>query len=239
MLNRTRTGGRHGARRGIRARQRGISMTELMIGVTIGLIVLSGTLALFSGHLRSNGDMLRTTRLNNELRGTLDLIVRDLRRASYWGTAVKGVWFPGTVAIESNPFSDIAVGTGQVTYRYDVDGDGAYDNDETFSIRRNGTDGTVELLQLDTGGGVTSTLPLSDGELTNITALTFVMNDRTTSFACLKAGAGPVAPTPPVLHVREITVTLTGQLRADPTVTRTLTEAVRVRNDMTEGSCPS
>lgn len=214
-------------------------MTELMIGMAVGLIVLSGTLALFGGHLRSNSDMLRTTRLNNELRSTMDLVVRDLRRAAYWGTAVKGVWFPGTIAIEENPFSDIEIAAGEVTYRYDVDGDGAYDNDETFRIRRNGTDGTVELLQLDNGGGVQSTLPLSDGDLTNVSALTFQLNDRTTTFACLKAGAGPVAPTPPVLHVREITVTLTGQLRADPTVTRTLTESVRVRNDLTEGSCPS
>jgi len=28
-------------------------------------------------------------------------------------------------------------------------------------------------------------------------------------------------------------------LRADPTVTRTLTESVRLRNDWVEGSCPT
>ena len=109
---------------------------------------------------------------------------------------------------------------------------------ETFRISRNGGDGTVELIQLDAGGAVTSTTVLSDPELTNITALTFAMNDRQATFACLKAGAGPVAPTPPVVHVREITVTLTGALRANAAVTRTITEAVRVRNDWTEGSCP-
>lgn len=222
-----------------RRSQRGISLTELMIGITVGLIVLSGSLALFSGHLRSNTTLLTTTRLNNELRGALDLIARDVRRASYWGDAQHGVWYPGTTAVLINPFSAIDTGTaGEITYRYDLDGDGLLGDAETFRIRRNAGDGTVELLQLNAGGGVTSTTTLSDPDLTNITALTFAMNDRTATFTCLKAGAGPVAPTPPVIHVREVTVTLTGALRSDAAVTRTVTEAVRIRNDWSEGSCP-
>ena len=63
--------------------------------------------------------------------------------------------------------------------------------------------------------------------------------DRTATTTCLNPGPGAVAPTPPVIHIRQVTVTLTGQLRADPTVTRTLTESVRLRNDWVEGSCPT
>lgn len=226
--------------RALRRGQRGVTMTELLIGVTVSLVVLSGSLALFSGHLRSNTQLLTTTRLNNELRGVLDLVVRDLRRATYWGNSVSGVWYPNTPGIQINPFNEIDTATaGQVTYRYDLNSDGALGADETFRIARNSGDGTVELLQLDAGGGVSSTTALSDSDLTNITALTFAVNDRQATFACLKAGAGPVAPTPPVIHVREITVTLTGALRNNAAVARTLTETVRVRNDWSEGSCPS
>jgi hypothetical protein len=63
--------------------------------------------------------------------------------------------------------------------------------------------------------------------------------DRTGTTTCLNAGAGPVAPTPPLIHVRQITITLTARLRAEPAVTRTMTEAVRLRNDWVEGSCPT
>lgn len=231
-------GVRAGAARARRA-QRGISLTELLIGITVGLIVLSGSLALFSGHLRSNTVLLTTTRLNNELRGTLDVIARDVRRASFWGDAQHGVWYPGTTAVLISPFSAVDTDTaGEITYRYDVNADGVLDDDETFRISHNAGDGTVELLQLNSGGGVISTTPLTDPDLTNITALTFAMNDRTATFSCLKAGAGPVAPTPPLIHVREVTVTLTGALRSDAAVTRTVAEAVRIRNDWSEGSCP-
>jgi len=228
-----------GTRPGTR-RQRGISITELMIGLAVGLIVLAGTLGLFSGHLRSNNDLMRVTRLNNELRGTMDMIVRDIRRASYWGDSVSGVWYPNIPMLLDNPFLEVDTATpGQITYRYDVDSNGALGANETFRIRLNDTDGTVEMQQLDAGGAATSTVPITDGELTSISALTFTPVERTATTTCLNAGPGPTAPTPPLIHIRQVTVTLTGQLRADPTVTRTLTESVRLRNDWVEGSCPT
>ena len=223
-----------------RARQRGVSLVEMMIGLTVGLIVLSGILGLFSGHLRGNSDLIRTTRLNNELRGTMDMAVRDLRRATYWGASTTGVWYPTQPLVQANPFFNVDTGTaGQITYRYDVNSNGLIDANETFRLRRNAADGTVEWVQLDAGGAVVSTTPISDPDATNITGLTFAVVDRTATTTCLVAGPGPVGPTPPLLHVRQITVTLTGQLRADAATTRTLSESVRLRNDRVEGSCPS
>jgi type IV pilus assembly protein PilW len=217
-----------------------MSLTELMIGLTVGLIVLAGTLSLFSGHLRGNNDLMRTTRLNNELRGAMDMIVRDLRRASYWGDSVSGVWYPNIPQLLDNPFLAVDAATaGEITYRYDIDSNGVVGANETFRIRHNAGDGTIEMLQLDPDGAVTGTVPITDEELTSISALTFTPVDRTATTTCLNPGPGAVAPTPPVIHIRQVTVTLTGQLRADPTVTRTLTESVRLRNDWVEGSCPT
>jgi Tfp pilus assembly protein PilW len=227
------------SRRGATGKQRGLTIIELMIGMALGLFLIAGTLTLFAGHVTSNNALMRTIRLNNELRGTLDLIIRDLRRASYWGTAQTGAWFPGTPGVQANPFLQLDVTPDSVTYRYDVDGDGLLDADESFRIQHNAADGAVEMLQLDTGGSATSTVPVSDADLTNITALAFTLTQRTVSTTCLKSGSGPVAPTPPVLHVREIFVTITGTLRSDATVTRTLSDSVRVQNDRVEGSCPT
>ncbi len=212
-----------------------------MIGITVGLIVMAGVLGLFSGHLRGNNDLIRTTRLNSELRGAMDLIVRDLRRASYWGDSVAGVWYPNIPMLLSNPFFAVDTATaGQITYRYDIDSNGVVGPNETFRIQRNDADGTIEMQQLDESGvAAVPAIPITDPELTEITALSFTPVDRTATTTCLLPGAGAVAPTPPLLHIRQVTVTLTGRLRSDATVTRTLTESVRLRNDRVEGSCPS
>ena len=223
------------------AREHGVTLIELMIGLTLGLILMAGTLALFAGHLTSNNELMRTTRLNNELRGAMDMIVRDIRRASYWGNSISGVWYPNTPGIQVNPFLQIdAANAGQFTYRYDNNGDGIVDTNETYRFQRNATDGTIELVQLAADGNTaTSTVPVSDEQLTEITQLAFALTDRTATTTCLKTGAGPTTPTPPLLHIRQITVTITGRLRADTTVTRTLSESVRLRNDRVEGSCPT
>ncbi|GAA4408780.1 hypothetical protein GCM10023089_20530 [Quisquiliibacterium transsilvanicum] len=224
---------------GPRRRQRGVTLTELMIGITVGLIVTAGTLGLFAGQMRSNRDLLTSARLNTEVRASMDTMVRDLRRASYWGASESGTWFPGNTLIAANPFTEVDVGEGQVTYRYDADNDGELDDGEAFRLERNADDGTVELHTLTAGGAVTNTVPITDPDVTEVTELEFDLVDRTGTTTCLNAGAGPVAPTPPVIHIRQVTVVLTMRLRAEPAVTRTMTEAVRLRNDWVEGSCPT
>ncbi|HEY9199287.1 MAG TPA: prepilin-type N-terminal cleavage/methylation domain-containing protein, partial [Gammaproteobacteria bacterium] len=65
-------------------KQRGFSLTELMIGSTVGLIVIAGAVQLYLVNLRATTDNLRLSRLNQELRASLDLLQNDLRRAGYW-----------------------------------------------------------------------------------------------------------------------------------------------------------
>ena len=65
----------------------GVSLVELMIGVAIGLILISGTIAIFGATVNSQSSALKAIRLEQELRAVMDLISRDLRRAGYWGMA--------------------------------------------------------------------------------------------------------------------------------------------------------
>jgi len=222
-----------------RRRQRGVTLTELMIGITVGLIVTAGTLGLFAGQMRSNRDLLTSARLNTEVRATMDTMVRDLRRASYWGASESGTWFPGNTLIAANPFTELTAADGQVTYRYDEDNDGELDDGEVFRLELDADAGTVALHTLTADGSVTNTVAITDPDVTEVTELEFELVDRTGTTACLNAGAGPVAPTPPLIHVRQVNVTLTARLRAEPAVTRTMTESVRLRNDWVEGSCPT
>ena len=62
---------------------RGFSLAELMIALAAGLIVSTAVVAFLMSSFKSNGEYVISTRLTQELRNTLDLVARDLRRAGY------------------------------------------------------------------------------------------------------------------------------------------------------------
>jgi prepilin-type N-terminal cleavage/methylation domain-containing protein len=109
-------------------KQRGFSLSELMIGSSVGLLVIAGALQLYLLNLRATNDNLRLSRLNQELRATLDLLRNDLRRAGHW------LLDPGLDHPENNPFqsdsNDVHIGAADgevddscILYSYDLNGD--------------------------------------------------------------------------------------------------------------------
>lgn len=64
--------------------QSGVSLIELMIGVAVGLIVIAATVASYVVIARSGSEILASAKLNAELRATMDMMVRDIRRAGSW-----------------------------------------------------------------------------------------------------------------------------------------------------------
>lgn len=206
-------------------RQRGLSMVELMVAVTVGLIVLAGVTAMLVNSLQSANDTMRAARLNQELRAVMDLIVRDLRRAgyrgdyaSYFGLLARGQTFSNTVAISN--------GGTQLQFAYDLDADGSFSAAEAFGYRLSGN--TVQALR--NGSWVT----LTDPNGTRITALAFCFEPAAEA-DCLDAppAASEVTITAGTIKVivKDIRITLTGASATDTSVVRTLRETVRVRND--------
>lgn len=99
------------------SRARGFSLVELMIGLALGLIVISAVLALVLSIIRSNNQTIQATRLTQELRATAAVIAGDLKRSG-------GVDDPMTVATANagkplNPFAAIDGATaGCIRYAY-------------------------------------------------------------------------------------------------------------------------
>jgi len=204
-------------------RQKGMSLIELMISVAVGLFLMLGLLTFFVNNIRFNADTAKSVRLSQELRSTMDLMQNDIRRASTWGNSQLGI---GASAIP-NPFGAINTSTaGCILYSYDQNSDGVLNTgapgtpDERFGFlldsgavkMRNGS-GTYSCAPSSEWGAVT------DANSVTITVLTFtaistaaINNTRTT--------------------VRDITITLTGRLAGDAGVVQSLTETVRVRNDL-------
>ena len=67
--------------------QRGLSLIELMIGITVALFIAAAGGSLLVGQLREHRALALEARLTQDLRTAADLITRDLRRAGYWGNA--------------------------------------------------------------------------------------------------------------------------------------------------------
>ncbi len=73
-------------------KQQGVSLVELMIGIGIALILLTGVLTVMLRVSSSGADSVQATRLNQQMRETMDFVTKELQRAGYvdwraaWGT---------------------------------------------------------------------------------------------------------------------------------------------------------
>lgn len=72
--------------------QKGFSLVELMVSITIGLILLAGVLSIFFSSRVTFSTNERTARLQENGRVALDLVTHDIRSAGYQGCA-RGVPF--------------------------------------------------------------------------------------------------------------------------------------------------
>jgi type IV pilus assembly protein PilW len=231
-------------------RQRGLSVVELLVGVAVGLLILGGASKVFVDYLVANRGMLVETRVNQDLRAAADLIVRDLRRASYWADASSGMVAPAAASAPLNPFRDITVSNqdltaGELLFSYDRPT--STSEPAGFRVRN----GALEM-KLGTSAGadnwqaVTDTGAVQiDVALLNAPVLRTVDLFSTcpciAKLACTAAdfavGATQYA-TRPRLTVRQYTLRLSGFAPGNSSVRREIRETVRVRNDNACGVCP-
>jgi prepilin-type N-terminal cleavage/methylation domain-containing protein len=82
--------------------QRGLTLIELMISITIGLFILTGLVYMLSSSMNTNTKTLRSTRLNQELRAAMQLITHDLKRAGGSGRAEQAIQFSAAHGLQFN-----------------------------------------------------------------------------------------------------------------------------------------
>jgi type IV pilus assembly protein PilW len=211
-------------------RQRGLSLVELMVGISVGLFIVAGTVTLATSQLSENRRVLLETQVQQDLRATADIIARDLRRAGRQSDndALLNVAQPPPLAPPAaNPLAAVTIG-------------GAEDSaDLSFSyLQPSGI--TAAGFQRDAARG---TIRMRIGgnwqDLTDPNALEVTAFDVETL-------AGPAAPLRlpcprlcpdgtedcwPTLQVRELLVSIAGRARSDPNVAHQVTTRVRLRND--------
>lgn len=231
-------------------KQRGVSLVELMVGLTVGLLIIAAVSAMYITTSRSSRDTINSARLNIGMRTAMDMMVDEIRRAGYSNA-------PGA----SNPFTQTTAGSitdlvisqngSCIEYAYDADGNGTLSTAspyEFFGFRvdngtlqfRNGGDGFL-------GGCNTGNWqPITDPE-----AITIVQDaanpyfsvthqclntDRNESVntTCPSTGTfltNATADAPvDLLETKVVTITLNGQLVANTDFRMRLVQDVLVRN---------
>ena len=230
-------------RAGARRHSRGFSIVELLVGVAIGLFILTGASLLYVNNLGNSRLLLIQARMDQDLRSAMDLITRDLRRGAYWVDSLKGT---ATTASAATPNTYAAVSVSgsasaaTIAYSYDDVSSTTTNLDErTFGFRLTNTNPSFGRIEMDLGNsaGTGNWQAVTDVNIVSITE--FSITEEATaidvSAACTATctlGAGC-----PRITVRTYDIRLTGTSRVDPAMVRSLRSQVRVRNDAIAGAC--
>lgn len=225
----------------LRAKQNGLTITELLIALTISMFVTLGILGAFSSSLFGSQQLLEKARLDRDLQVAMDMIVSDIQRAGYWSSAST------TSTVTANPFMastvDLVV-NGTVTtphpgitltsngncimLAYDKDGGSTLQDDEEFGyqLRNNAIEYRPAGASFPANCSPTPANweQLTDPNFITVTAFTITKTNVATDIDSSGAGVDTV-------NNRTITITLTGQLANDSTTTKTITRTVNVSNN--------
>jgi type IV pilus assembly protein PilW len=218
-----------------RRAQSGLSLVELMVGITVGLFVVAAAAALVSNQLGDNRRLLLETQVQQDLRATMDIITRQLRRAgaALPATVEAGIAASPVAGGASNPFAAMtpagpasASETG-FSFYFDAAQQGPYG----FKLE----------------GGVLKTLiprvTLPGGTWQELTDTNTLVVDAfsitpqvvsSTELPCPKLCADGTMNCWPKLVVRNYVVEIQAHAKSDAGVARGLRNEVRIRNDMVQ-----
>lgn len=238
-----------------RQTQRGLSLVELMVGITVGLFVVAAAATVVANQLGDNRRLLLETQVQQDLRSTMDIITRQLRRA---GAATPADVEAGMAASASspggaaNPYRAISPASAPETetvfkYYFDASQAGPYG----FKLEG----GTVKSLMPRTCPSGSSPPPgetacsqwqeLTDPNTMVVTG--FSITPRSTDPSSIQAlpcpklcTSDPADPASkscwPKLIVRSYIVDIQARAKSDPAVQRGMRNEVRVRNDLVKMS---
>jgi prepilin-type N-terminal cleavage/methylation domain-containing protein len=205
-------------------RQRGLSIIEMMVGITIGLIVVAAASTVMVSQLRENRRLLTDVQMQQDLRAAADIITRELRRSGAWAAPQTGVWSPTQPAAELNPNQVITVGTSPTGVAF-------------VYARSTGDTNAQHGYRLGSNGVISTRLgsayqELTDSRTMTVNSFTITPHEGEASkIPCPKACPDDSTDCWPTVTVREFDIAITATSASDTSVQRSIRSSVRVRND--------
>ncbi|MBA4176193.1 MAG: hypothetical protein C0505_06495 [Leptothrix sp. (in: Bacteria)] len=226
--------------------QRGLSLVELMVGITVGLFVVAAAATLVANQLSDNRRLLLETQVQQDLRATMDIITRQFRRAGAATTTdvEAGIAASAVAGGASNPHGSIPLigspATGATfSFYFDASQQGPYG----FKLE----DGIV-LSLIPRATGSPQWQKLTDPNTVVVTAFSITPRSVTSrplpcpNLCPVDATLDPSGLRQycwPQLVVRSYVVDIQARAKSDPAIRRALSSDVRVRNDMVEFNGPT
>ncbi|MFW9609663.1 MAG: PilW family protein [Aquaspirillum sp.] len=238
-------------------KNKGLTLVELLVGIVVGLVVLSAAGGAMMSYMTAYNQSTQITNLNQNMRATMDLMSKDIRRAGYFGVNLVDVNDVGVEnrinQLKDNPFKIISVhGAGysciQFSYNKNPEVDKRTNPDPKINTIKNnrlavgiknkfgfklGDDGVVRMRN---GGDDDnycnwgSVEPITDSDNIKITKLKFELNCRRIDTGVEGICTGSSSN----LVVRSVAIEMTGRIKNDtsnPVIVQTLKHTVEIRNE--------
>lgn len=202
----------------LKRHQKGLSIVELMITISLGLLLMAALTAVFANTLGVNSRSLRLSQLQEEATTVMSLVVGDLRRTGYRADAAKLVYDPTNASTAFNDTIVISNFAGEelnscIQFSYDADADGVHDGaPENFGYRLQ--DGRIQRRQSSATCGSSGWQDLTTNEMIAVTDLEFTLTEQMFN----------------LVNEQRVTVTLEVAMPEDADINRVLTTEVVIRN---------
>lgn len=228
----------------MRRRQAGASLMELMIGLALSAVVTSSMVVLMGNSMGSATRITQMSKLTDELRTAMSMMSRDVRRANYNANAIYCFANSqcGDPELDGSAIqaADISIDAGAdpcFVFGLDRNWDGNADNDGGGAFRQV-TENQVGRIEMWIGsttptctGGDGDWLPLTDPEIVNITEFRVDNSEAVGTYEQELIEQVDGVEQVLIQRVRFVQLEIGGELIIDDSISRTVQDTVKVRND--------
>lgn len=122
-------------RKKIKGKEGGETLMGLLVGLSLGLLVLAAGSAQIAHQLKGHRLALQDSHLHQDLRSAMDWMARDLRKAQYSASS----WETRSPGVCTDPFcdgwEDFSIENDWIDFSFDRDHDGEQDDNECMGFR--------------------------------------------------------------------------------------------------------
>jgi len=218
-------------------RQQGSSLMEVLIAMGLSLVVTASMIALMANSLGTTARIIKMTKLSDDMRITMQMMTRDVRRSSYNSNSMYcyanddcGTDGAATLA------GDISINLTNDCFAFltDRDHDGDSTENAAGGFRRVTTSG-VGVIEMWTGdespncdadAGTDSWVQVTNPENMDIFEFS-VDDDLSYELEIFNDGTNSLSQ-----RVRKVRMNMRGRLVVDNSIIRRMQDVIAVRNDM-------
>ena len=212
--------------------QRGFGLIEMLVSMALSLLAVSVMVILMASTLGSGTATIQMSRLSQELRASMQLMSRDLRRANFHSSffnCYANVDCRNDLGIATY-VDNIHINAAENCFWYwlDRDGDADLSNDAVGGFRYS-TIGGVGVIQMRTTGNSAANCDDDDGwelitDPNTVEITSFVVSNSDSYTETLSASGDTQV-------VEKIRLTINGQMATNPSVQREIQDLVLIRNE--------